>query len=258
MLNKLNHIIPDLLLKPRFRFYRHLSMQITIALITINNLSQDSNISVGDRLWIWLLAWAILDAIVYVNACLLVPRMLLTGNIKRYFISISAILFLMVSCNVFFYFYFGNVAALTAELIFTVIYSFSNICLMVAGITALCLFIVSIIFGAFIGVLFMNIGIYNNGFGLSTELYYAMSGALVVLGTGLPFALYLVIKQQNLSSFLRFEKVRCIFPNLWLLRNRQAYNKFPTLHRPELPPPESPFPTQLPEPPFLQLHLRRP
>lgn len=140
MLNKLNHIIPDLLLKPRFRFYRHLSMQITIALITINNLSQDSNISVGDRLWIWLLAWAILDAIVYVNACLLVPRMLLTGNIKRYFISISAILFLMVSCNVFFYFYFGNVAALTAELIFTVIYSFSNICLMVAGITALCLF----------------------------------------------------------------------------------------------------------------------
>ncbi len=56
MLNKLNHIIPDLLLKPRFRFYRHLSMQITIALITINNLSQDSNISVGDRLWIWLLA----------------------------------------------------------------------------------------------------------------------------------------------------------------------------------------------------------
>lgn len=101
-------------------------MQITIALITINNLSQDSNISVGDRLWIWLLAWAILDAIVYVNACLLVPRMLLTGNIKRYFISISAILFLMVSCNVFFYFYFGNVAALTAELIFTVIYSFQT------------------------------------------------------------------------------------------------------------------------------------
>ena len=81
-------------------------MQITIALITINNLSQDSNISVGDRLWIWLLAWAILDAIVYVNACLLVPRMLLTGNIKRYFISISAILFLMVSCNVFFLFLF--------------------------------------------------------------------------------------------------------------------------------------------------------
>ncbi len=77
----------------------------------------------------------------------------------------------------------------------------------ILSLTALCLFIVSIIFGAFIGVLFMNIGIYNNGFGLSTELYYAMSGALVVLGTGLPFALYLVIKQQNLSSFLRFEKV---------------------------------------------------
>lgn len=139
MLNKLNHIIPDLLLKPRFRFYRHLSVQITIALITINNLSQDSDISVRDRLWIWLLAWAILDAIVYLNTCLLVPRMLLAGNIKRYFISISAILLFMVSCNVFIYFYFGNVTAITVELIFTTIYSFSNICLIVAGITALCL-----------------------------------------------------------------------------------------------------------------------
>lgn len=89
MLNKLNHIIPDLLLKPRFRFYRHLFMQITIALITINNLSQDSNISLRDRLWIWLLAWAILDAIVYVNACLLILRMLLTGNIKHLLAELS-------------------------------------------------------------------------------------------------------------------------------------------------------------------------
>ncbi|WP_106829823.1 sensor histidine kinase [Parabacteroides pacaensis] len=140
MLNKLNHIVPDLLLKPRFRFYRHLSVQIIIALITINNLSQDSGIPVRDRLWTWLLAWAILDAIVYVNACLLVPRMLLAGNMKRYFIWISAILLLMASCNIFFYFYFGNLTALTVELIFTTIYFLSNICLIVAGITALCLF----------------------------------------------------------------------------------------------------------------------
>lgn len=140
MLNKLNHIVPDLLLKPRFRFYRHLSVQIIIALMTINNLSQDSDIPVRDRLWTWLLAWAILDVIVYVNACLLVPRMLLAGNMKRYFIWIFAILFFMVSCNIFFYFYFGNVAALTAELILTTIYFLSNICLIVAGITALCLF----------------------------------------------------------------------------------------------------------------------
>lgn len=70
MLNKLNHIIPDLLLKPKFRFYIHLFVQIIIALITINNLFQGSDTIAYDRLWIWLLAYVMLSGIAYVNVYL--------------------------------------------------------------------------------------------------------------------------------------------------------------------------------------------
>lgn len=140
MLNKINHIIPDLLLKPKFWFYRHLFVQIIILLITISNLFQDSDTIAFDRLWIWLLAYVMLNAITYVNIYLLVPRMLLAGHMKRYILSLSAILFFMVSCNIFFYLYFGNVSELTLELFFATTYYFSNICLLMAGITAMFLF----------------------------------------------------------------------------------------------------------------------
>ena len=83
--------------------------------------------------------------------------------------------------------------------------------------TTLGLFVASIIFGAFIGVLFMGIGIYDGGLGLSTELFYAMSAALVALGTGLPFAIYLLIKKPNINTYLRFEKVGASNTALYIL-----------------------------------------
>lgn len=140
MLNKLNHIIPDLLLKPKFRFYIHLFVQIIIALITINNLFQGSDTIAYDRLWIWLLAYVMLSGIAYVNVYLLVPRMLLAGYMKRYIFSLAAIILFIVSCNLFFSLYFGYVSKFTLELIFSVIYFISNICLLMAGLTALFLF----------------------------------------------------------------------------------------------------------------------
>lgn len=140
MLNKLNHIIPDLLLKPKFWFCRHLSVQIIIVLITMSNLFQGSDTISFDRLWIWLLAYVMLSAITYVNIYLLVPRMLLAGRMKRYILSLSAIIFFMVSCNIFFHLYFGNVSELTLELFFATAYYLSNICLLMAGITAMFLF----------------------------------------------------------------------------------------------------------------------
>lgn len=139
MLNKLNHIIPDLLLKPKFWFCRHLFVQIVIVLITITNLFQDSDIAF-DRLWIWLFAYVMLNVITYVNIYLLVPRMLFAGHMKCYILSLSAIIFFMVSCNIFFHLYFDNVSEFSLKLIIAVIFYLSNICLLMAGITALFLF----------------------------------------------------------------------------------------------------------------------
>ena len=140
MLNKLNHIIPDLLLKPKFWFCRHLFVQIIILLITMSNLFQDSDTIVYDRLWVWFFAYAMLNAITYVNIYLLVPRMLLAGHMKRYILSLSAIIFFMLSCNILFHLYFGNVSEITLEFFFAVAFYLSNICLLMAGITALFLF----------------------------------------------------------------------------------------------------------------------
>lgn len=140
MLNKLNHIIPDLLLKPEFRFCRHLFVQIIIVLITISNLFQDSDTIAFDRLWIWLLAYVMLNAITYMNIYLLVPRMLLAGRMKRYILSLSTILLFMLSCNIFFYLCFDSASGITFELFFAATYYLSNICLLMAGITALFLF----------------------------------------------------------------------------------------------------------------------
>lgn len=140
MLNKINHIVPDLLIKPEFRLYRHLFVQITIAIITMSNLFQDSDRVAYDRLWIWLLAYVMLSAIVYMNAYLLVPGMLLAGRTKRYIISLSAILLFMMSCNIFFYFCYDKTTTLTMGQVFAVVYFLTNICLLLAGITALLLF----------------------------------------------------------------------------------------------------------------------
>lgn len=140
MLSKLNHIIPDLLLKPKFKFYIHLFVQIIIALITISNLFQDSGTVAYDRVWIWLLAYVMLSVITYINVYLLVPRMLFAGYMKRYIFSLSAIILFMVACNLFFNLYFGNVSRFTLELFISVTYFISSICFLMAGLTALFLF----------------------------------------------------------------------------------------------------------------------
>lgn len=140
MLNKLNHIIPDLLLKPKFWFCRHLLVQIIIVLMTISNLIDDSDTIAFDRLWLWLFAYVMLNAITYANIYLLVPRMLLAGRMKRYILSLSAIILFMISCNIFFHIYFGNDSGFTLELFFAITYYLSNTCLLMAGITALFLF----------------------------------------------------------------------------------------------------------------------
>ncbi len=140
MINKLNHIIPDLLLKPKFWFCRHLFVQIIILLITISNLFSSSNTIAFDRLWIWLLAYMMLNTVTYVNIYMLVPHMLLAGRMKRYIVSLSAIILIMVSCNIFFHLYYGNIPKLTLELFFATTYYLSNICLLIAGITAMLLF----------------------------------------------------------------------------------------------------------------------
>lgn len=140
MLNRLNHIIPKLLLKPRFRFCRHLLVQIIIALITITNLFEDSDTISYDRIWIWAFAYVMLNAITYTNAYLLVPGMLLAGHTKRYLVSLSVVILFMVSCNLFSYLYFDDVGVFTIELFFATTYFISNICLLVAGITAMLLF----------------------------------------------------------------------------------------------------------------------
>lgn len=97
MENNLNHIIPDFLLSPQKRIYRHLLLQLIVFFITINVFwdTPDELIITPARLRSWFGYFLIIDMLIYVNAYMLVPRFLLKGRMFRYLI--SAIILVLLS-----------------------------------------------------------------------------------------------------------------------------------------------------------------
>jgi len=84
MLNKLNHLLPDLLLKPGYRLLRHSLIFLAVTLITINILWDEPITLLTDRYWAWAVYFLLFLVVIYANMYGLVSGLLLQGKIKRY------------------------------------------------------------------------------------------------------------------------------------------------------------------------------
>jgi len=96
MLNRLNHITPDLLLKPGYRIVRHALIWLSVLLITINILWDEPVRILTGRLGIWFVYFLLFLLMIYTNMYLLVPRLLLKGRTKQYILLSSLLICLFV------------------------------------------------------------------------------------------------------------------------------------------------------------------
>lgn len=96
MLNKLNHTIPAFLLQPGYRVYRHLLVQLVVMLITINVFWDEPDVVLTERLNVWVVYFLLIDAIIYTNIYLLVPRLLQKGETLYYTLSVFGLLLLAI------------------------------------------------------------------------------------------------------------------------------------------------------------------
>lgn len=142
MLSRINHITPDLLLKPEYRFLRHSLLQLAILLITVNILWDEPVHILSDRFWAWGIYIILFNITIYINMYLLVPRLLLKGETKRYI----GLTFLLIF---FFVFSIGMLQSLAEGEITTInrtpafigiISGFASFALFIAGLTNLQLF----------------------------------------------------------------------------------------------------------------------
>lgn len=86
MKNEKDNWFEALLISPRMRTMRHLLLQLLILMLSLNALGSEEEVFVisDERLGGWLLFYAILNILCYLNIYLLTPRMLLTGRIDSY------------------------------------------------------------------------------------------------------------------------------------------------------------------------------
>lgn len=98
MANKIDHIVPDFLLSPEKRIYRHLLLQLVVFLITVNVFwdTPDELIVTPARVYSWIGYFLLIDMLIYVNAYVLVPRFLLKGRFIRYLATVLFLIFLSI------------------------------------------------------------------------------------------------------------------------------------------------------------------
>ncbi|MDU1892525.1 MAG: histidine kinase [Dysgonomonas sp.] len=93
MLKEINNILPDFLLKPKYKFFRHLVLQIVILTTTINIFwDEPDKISQG-RLTIWVIYSLQVNFIIYLNMYLLIPQLLIKGKTLYYILSLFLLVF---------------------------------------------------------------------------------------------------------------------------------------------------------------------
>lgn len=103
MFERLNNTIPDFLLNPRFRIYRHLALQSVILLIAMNVLwdTPDKLLITPARLQVCICYFLLMDFIIYMNLYVALPRFLLKDKLFKYLISvISLVLFAVMAIGV--------------------------------------------------------------------------------------------------------------------------------------------------------------
>jgi Putative regulator of cell autolysis len=91
MIDKINHIIPDFLTKPKFRFFRHLLVQTVVIFITVNIMWDEPDKILSERLGAWFAYFLQINTIIYINKYLLVPRLLIKGRALFYLLSLPLI-----------------------------------------------------------------------------------------------------------------------------------------------------------------------
>lgn len=98
MANKMNQIVPDFLLSPQKRIYRHLLLQLIVFLITINVFwdTPDKLIITPARVRSWIGYFLIIDMLIYVNAYVLVIQFLLKGRLLHYLICVLLLILLSI------------------------------------------------------------------------------------------------------------------------------------------------------------------
>ena len=98
MATKTDHIVPDFLLSPQKRVYRHLLLQLIVFFITINVFwdTPDELIITPPRIRSWIGYFLMIDMLIYVNAYVLVPRFLLKGRFLRYLLSSTTLVLLCI------------------------------------------------------------------------------------------------------------------------------------------------------------------
>ena len=97
MIAKINHIIPDFLTKPKFRFFRHLLVQVVVLFITVNILWDEPDTILSERLGAWFAYFLQINIVIYINMYLLVPYLLIKGRALLYLLSLP----LLTICTAF-------------------------------------------------------------------------------------------------------------------------------------------------------------
>ncbi len=93
MLKKINNLFPDFLLKPQYRFYRHLVLQILILTTTINIFWDDPDIALQGRFTAWIIYSLQVNMIIYLNMYVLIPQLLIKGKTLYYLLSLFLLVF---------------------------------------------------------------------------------------------------------------------------------------------------------------------
>ncbi|MCD7972570.1 MAG: histidine kinase [Candidatus Azobacteroides sp.] len=98
MWNKTDNKIPFFLLSPDYRTYRHLALQLILFLITINVFWDEPNKMISGRAGVWFVYFLLLNAMVYINMYVLVPRLLFKGKILFYLMTVPILIIFAVFC----------------------------------------------------------------------------------------------------------------------------------------------------------------
>ena len=139
MTDNTRYILPNLLLEPSFRFYRHLAVQVVIVSIALSNLLYEPYQFWTERLSFWFVTLAVSNVVVYVNIYLFVPRMLLKGKARQYALSVVSLFIFLILINLIGYMTFTQHDVVLKEVLFILISSIPGNAIFLAGVTALLL-----------------------------------------------------------------------------------------------------------------------
>lgn len=111
MINKIDKNIPDFLLSPEYRVYRHLLLQLAIMCITSSVFADLSGelLATRERFYCFIGFYLVLNLDVYCNLYLLAPRYLMKDRIFSYILSVVglilfSVVFISVLQNYFYHF----------------------------------------------------------------------------------------------------------------------------------------------------------